>query len=103
MVGELMASAGVPHAEIERRMASTLEAYKRRLAEALRPEHVRPKAGIGPLLAALDADPAVTLGLLTGNLEACARLKLEPLGVNHHFGFGAYGSGPADPHPPPAG
>jgi phosphoglycolate phosphatase len=30
--------------------------------------------------------------LLTGNLERCARAKLEPLGLNPLFGFGAFGS-----------
>jgi phosphoglycolate phosphatase-like HAD superfamily hydrolase len=102
IVRELMVAAGFSHAEVDRRMAPTLDLYRRRLAEVLRPEHVRPKAGIGALLAALAAEPAVTLGLLTGNLEACARLKLEPLGVNGHFGFGAYGSDHEDRHQLPA-
>jgi phosphoglycolate phosphatase len=102
IVRELMVSAGFSHGEIDRRMAPTLDLYQQRLAEALRPEHVRPKAGIVALLSALDADPKVTLGLLTGNLEACARLKLEPLGVNGHFGFGAYGSDHEDRHQLPA-
>ena len=38
------------------------------------------------------ADARVTLALLTGNIEPCARAKLEPLGLNRHFPFGAYGS-----------
>ena len=44
----------------------------------------------------------VTLGLLTGNLEPCARLKLAPLGLNGHFAFGAYGSDHEDRHRLPA-
>ncbi len=102
IVRELMTSAAFSSEEIDRRMAPTLDLYQQRLAAALRPEHVRPKPGIGALLAALEEDPQVTLGLLTGNLEACARLKLEPLGVNGHFGFGAYGSDHEDRHQLPA-
>jgi phosphoglycolate phosphatase-like HAD superfamily hydrolase len=102
IVRELMASAGFSPEEISRRMAPTLALYQERLADVLRPEHVKPKAGIASLLAALRADERVTLGLLTGNLEPCARLKLEPLGINEHFPFGAYGSDHEDRHRLPA-
>ncbi len=102
IVRELMASAGFSSDEIGRRMVPTLALYQERLADVLRPEHVKPKAGIVPLLAALRADERVTLGLLTGNLEPCARLKLQPLGINGHFPFGAYGSDHEDRHRLPA-
>ena len=42
------------------------------------------------------------LGLLTGNLEPCARLKLEPIGANRYFAFGAYGSDDEDRYRLPA-
>jgi len=32
------------------------------------------------------------MGLLTGNLEKGARIKLEPFGLNTFFPFGAFGS-----------
>ena len=32
------------------------------------------------------------LGLLTGNIEHGARMKLEPFDLNHYFAFGAFGS-----------
>ncbi|HYX22012.1 MAG TPA: HAD hydrolase-like protein, partial [Thermoanaerobaculia bacterium] len=44
----------------------------------------------------LAAEPRVTLGLLTGNLERGARLKLAPPGFNRYFPFGAFGSDSAD-------
>jgi phosphoglycolate phosphatase-like HAD superfamily hydrolase len=102
IVRELMSAAGFPAAEIDARMERTLAVYEKRLAASLRPEHVRPKPGIPSLLAALAEEPRATLGLLTGNLEPCARLKLEPLGVNGHFPFGAYGSDHEDRHRLPA-
>jgi phosphoglycolate phosphatase-like HAD superfamily hydrolase len=44
----------------------------------------------------------VTLGLLTGNLERGARMKLEPPGLNPYFSFGAFGSDSADRYCLPA-
>lgn len=92
IVRELMHAAGRDDAEIERRRPGTLASYARRLADTLRAEHVRVKPGIHALVSALEASEGVRLGLLTGNLEACARTKLQPPGLNGSFGFGAYGS-----------
>ncbi len=102
IVRELMRGAGFTDAEIDRRLPDTLAKYAARLAEALRPEHVRPKPGIAALVEALAALPQVTLGLLTGNLEPCARTKLAPLDLNQRFGFGAYGSDAEDRQQLPA-
>ena len=98
IVRELMAGAGFSQSGIDAKMALTLDLYKQRLAASLRPDHVTPKPGVAKLVAALAQDPEVTLGLLTGNLEPCARLKLGPLGMNRHFGFGAFGSDHEDRH-----
>ncbi len=48
--------------------------------------------GVRQLVTALVADRRVLLGLLTGNVEEGARLKLEPTGLLSHFKVGAYGS-----------
>src|SRR5262249_57684230 len=40
----------------------------------------------------LHGDAGVLLGLLTGNSEAGARIKLEPTGLRPYFRLGAYGS-----------
>jgi phosphoglycolate phosphatase-like HAD superfamily hydrolase len=102
IVRELMTAAGFSGDQIGRRMADTLALYRLRLAAGLRPEHVTPKPGVAALLEALAGEAAVTLALLTGNLEPCARLKLAPLGVNHRFPFGAFGSDHEDRHRLPA-
>jgi phosphoglycolate phosphatase-like HAD superfamily hydrolase len=54
--------------------------------------------GIGDLLDWLGALDEVTLGLLTGNYEAVARLKLTRAGLGRHFpaGQGAFGSDAED-------
>lgn len=92
IVRDLMSGAGFSHDEIDRRMRDTLACYEGLLAASLRPEHVTPKPGMARLLSALAAGRSAVLALLTGNLEACARLKLEPVRVNGHFAFGAFGS-----------
>jgi phosphoglycolate phosphatase-like HAD superfamily hydrolase len=48
--------------------------------------------GICELVTALAADRRALVGLLTGNVEQGARLKLEPTGLLPLFKLGAYGS-----------
>ena len=91
-VRELARLAGFDDAEIDARMSRMLDTYCRRLLAEIRAEHVTAKPGAVEVIAALARRDDVCLGLLTGNLEPCARAKLDPLGVNHHFAFGAYGS-----------
>lgn len=47
--------------------------------------------GVQQLLDRLDAEDAFLLGLLTGNIETGARIKLNHFGVDRFFGFGAFG------------
>jgi phosphoglycolate phosphatase-like HAD superfamily hydrolase len=102
IVRELMRGAGFADDAIEERLPGTLAQYRERLLGWLRPEDVTPKPGIAALLEALAAHPRATLGLLTGNLEPCARAKLAPVGANPYFPFGAYGSDHADRYQLPA-
>jgi phosphoglycolate phosphatase len=73
---------------------SFLNLYVELLAEELpaRPGRVLP--GVLELLQRSASQPHSTLGLLTGNLERGARLKLEHYRIWHFFGFGAF----ADDH-----
>jgi phosphoglycolate phosphatase-like HAD superfamily hydrolase len=96
IVRDLMRGAGFADQAIEERRPRTLERYRRRLAEWMRPADVTAKPGVRALLQALEGEARVALGLLTGNLEPCARLKLEPIGANRFFVFGAYGSDDED-------
>jgi phosphoglycolate phosphatase-like HAD superfamily hydrolase len=56
------------------------------------PGRVRALPGVQALLDAVRADDHRTLGLLTGNIEPGARLKLGAVGMNDYFPFGAFGS-----------
>lgn len=47
--------------------------------------------GVMDLVVNLSARPDVTIGLVTGNIESCARIKLEKAGLHGHFQLGAFG------------
>lgn len=71
-----------------------LDGYLHHLARLLPDTKGRLLPGVVPLLDALKARSDAVLGLLTGNLERGAELKLMHYGVWHYFEFGAY----ADDH-----
>lgn len=71
-----------------------LDGYLHHLADLLPKTEGRLLPGIIPLLEALKPRPDIVLGLLTGNLERGAELKLKHYAVWHYFEFGAF----ADDH-----
>lgn len=52
--------------------------------------------GVRDLLEILGKYPHIIVGLVTGNIESCARLKLEHFGLHGHFLLGAFGHEHAD-------
>jgi phosphoglycolate phosphatase-like HAD superfamily hydrolase len=95
IIRELLAGR-TPAEEVERIAALSLSLYLESLERRILPGAVTPKHGAEALLRRLAGDPGVTLGLLTGNHERGARVKLEPVGFNEFFPFGAFGSDHAD-------
>jgi phosphoglycolate phosphatase len=87
IVREVLAKHGMPasHENINR----FTEAYFVRLTENLSQNAGVILPGIHELLSALDTT-ASAKGLLTGNIERGARLKLQTLGLGHRFEFGAF-------------
>lgn len=75
-------------------LAHLFDCYLHHLALLLPQLQGRLLPGIIPLLDALHARDDVVLGLLTGNLQRGAELKLTHYGVWHYFEFGAF----ADDH-----
>jgi phosphoglycolate phosphatase-like HAD superfamily hydrolase len=98
IVRELLALAGHPDAGDAARIAAVCERYVVLLeTELARPaQATRLLAGIGELLAALaepEVERRVLVGLLTGNLERGAALKLRSAGIDPaRFAVGAFGS-----------
>jgi phosphoglycolate phosphatase len=95
IVRELVADT-VPAERFEAELDAALELYLMELGKRLQPGAVVPKPGVPELLARLVAEPRVALGLLTGNLERGARMKLAPPDFNRYFPFGAFGSDSPD-------
>jgi len=60
--------------------------------EMARSEHARLMPGVNPLLELLGQRTDLHLGLLTGNFETTARIKLDRFGLNDLFPIGAFGS-----------
>jgi len=95
IVRDLMRHEGHADAHIDERMDALLERYvehlERELADPAHP--LRLYDWVVELLDALERRDDVTLGLLTGNLEAGARAKLRAAGIDFdRFQVNAFGS-----------
>lgn len=96
IVVELLTSAGMEEAEIRGRLSSVWPVYLEALDRELEDRRARGRIvllpGVRELLATLERRPEVKLGLLTGNIEPAARLKLSAAGVSARFDVGGFGS-----------
>ena len=95
IVAELLAEVGDGDPAEPSRMEAVCRDYLVQLEVTLNGggADTRILPGVGPLLDALEARPEVVLGLLTGNLERGAALKLAAAGLElARFRVGAYGS-----------
>lgn len=93
IVYELMGAAGFDDDRIEERIADLFDHYLVGLERELEEEagH-RLYPGAAEVVEALANDPRVVLGLVTGNVERGARLKLERFDLWRRFAVGAFGS-----------
>jgi len=94
IIAEIARSAGIPAAEVEARYTELQHAYLRALrSELATPNPLRRVLpGVAPLLSSLAGRPDVFLGLITGNIEEGARVKLDAFGLNHYFVDGGFSS-----------
>ena len=95
IVRDLMRLEGHADAHIDERMDDLLERYLRYLERELSIAEQRPRLydGVVPLLDALEARDDVVFGLLTGNFEGGARVKLRAVGLDpDRFTVNAFGS-----------
>lgn len=97
IVRELLAAAGLSADAVVVREDCLYARYVAHLeAEVGDGREVTLYPGVGALVETLARTDRCLLGLLTGNIEAGARIKLEPTGLLPHFRLGAYGSDDAD-------
>ena len=94
IVRELMRMAGLPDAEIDAGLDRLWSLYLDQLEIELEQpgSDVEVLPGVPELLDALHETRDDLVGLLTGNIEPGAELKLRAADLWHRFDFGAYGS-----------
>lgn len=94
IVRELMTATGRTVEEIEGRYAVLWDAYLRNLRDEVARARVQALPGVPALLDRVEAGGEPTLlGLLTGNVQEGARLKVDAAGLGFgRFRVGAYGS-----------
>ena len=87
---ELLEKLGFSREEVEPRLSDWFELYPRELEKCIAPETTRVFPGVRELVEAVSNEPNLVLGLLTGNCEAAAKIKLDTAGLNG-FQVGAFG------------
>lgn len=92
IVFDLMAAAGIPEGVVAERLPRFFDRYVEVLTAELRGTGVELLPGVSELIRRLSERPQFVVGLLTGNIEAGARIKLAPTGLLPYFKVGAYGS-----------
>jgi phosphoglycolate phosphatase-like HAD superfamily hydrolase len=83
---------GYPSETVDELLPACLTRYVELLRDEVEDGVVEVLPGIAELVQALAADRLVTVGLLTGNVEEGARIKLAPTGLWPLFAVGAFGS-----------
>jgi phosphoglycolate phosphatase-like HAD superfamily hydrolase len=97
IVWDLMRGAGLDDARIAAGLAECFAAYVAELERLIGDgARVTILPGVGELVRALAARADAVVGLLTGNIEAGARVKLRPTGLWPLFRVGAFGSDEMD-------
>lgn len=93
IVHDVMGALGWEPAQVNERLDDFFETYAGGLASEIGDgRHVVTLPGVTTVVERLAASPDVVLGLVTGNIEEGARIKLLPTGLWPHFRVGAYGS-----------
>lgn len=94
---EILSASAVPLHEINDAIPVVIEKYLGLLQEEIvASKYYIVHDGVYILLEAIAAHPDMYLGLLTGNVERGARMKLDHFDLNKHFELGAYGSDSAN-------
>lgn len=93
IVQAMLSSYGVPPSLRSQLEARLLASYPEFLAHELsaRRHQSRLEVGVLPLLSRLSQTAHCYLGVLTGNLQITARMKLDLFELNSHFPIGAFG------------
>ncbi|MBI2214055.1 MAG: haloacid dehalogenase-like hydrolase [Acidobacteria bacterium] len=88
----VLGDAGYSSDEISSKIDALWEVYLREMRSRISGQRVRLMPGVVALLELLEGEGDAVLGLLTGNIEPGARIKLGSHELNGYFPFGAFGS-----------
>lgn len=103
ILDQALAGVGLSPADIQARWEPFTLALARHMVTAVQERQPAPCPGVPALLDALAARDDVLLGLVTGNLEATAPIKLQAVGIDAGlFRVGAFGSDHSDRNELPA-
>ncbi len=89
---ELLEAAGLEDVVIAAGLDGLWDRYISELEAHIGDNPMRLLPGVAHLIEALEAEPDVALGLVTGNIIRGARVKLESVGLAGSFAVGGYGS-----------
>jgi phosphoglycolate phosphatase len=92
IVRDCLRLGGFSEDEIPALIPLCLEQYAAALENVIRPEHVTLLPGVQKLLDTLASRPDYYLGLITGNLEKTAYMKLGAGRIASYFPCGGFGS-----------
>jgi phosphoglycolate phosphatase-like HAD superfamily hydrolase len=84
---------GLKEDEITRKIVDMFESFSQRFSQNIEKTEVDGVLldGVAEVLNLLSKDEHYILGLLTGNIKAIAKMKLEKLGIWHYFKIGGFG------------
>jgi len=89
---EVCLANGLSAQETEALLPDLLRVYAREMEERMPSGRITVLPGVFPLLDTLSRTDDVALGLVTGNMEPMAYLKLKYASLDGYFPFGAFGS-----------
>jgi phosphoglycolate phosphatase len=89
---DLAEQLGTPADSIDALVDRCVARYVELIADEVAKVRIEVLPGVKELVTALAADRRVLVGLLTGNVEEGARIKLAPTGLSALFRVAAYGS-----------
>ena len=93
IIKDILIGAGIEQNLVDEKIDKILDDYLVFVREEYNKDNdAKVFEGVFKLLEKLSKMENVYLGLLTGNIEKGARIKLSPFNLNRYFPFGAFGS-----------
>ena len=92
IVRDILIQNGLNPKSVEQLIPACLHAYATLMSSSIEPANITILPGVRTLLNWMNEHSGVQLGVLTGNLESTAAMKLAAGELHPYFSIGAYGS-----------